>query len=179
MSRDDLVAFVKRNGGNPRERRQPRGGGGSGAGTGARAPRKCPNCGKEHKELKCPHPPVDFKDRPCWKCGKKNHLAKDCKEKLAGVNEERRIGSLHSGAPLRSLSALNDGFSTPKKTIRPTPQKATPDEFIPTTNRFSGLARAQDSFALSANSKIWQGISLRECLPRFCHQSRRPRRLQI
>ena len=68
MSRDDLVAFVKRNGGNPRDRRQPRGGGGNGAGTGPRAPRKCPNCGKEHKELKCLHPPVDFKDRPCWKC---------------------------------------------------------------------------------------------------------------
>ena len=68
MSRDDLVAFVKRNGGNPRDRRNPRGAGNSGTGTGPKAPRKCPNCGKEHKELKCPHPAVDVKDRPCWKC---------------------------------------------------------------------------------------------------------------
>ena len=141
MSRDDLVAFVKRNGGNPRDRRQPRGGGGSGAGAGTRAPRKCPNCGKEHKELKCLHPPVDIKDRPCWKCGKKNHVAKNCTEKLAGVNEEMRIGSLHSGAPLRSFSALNDGLSTPKNTVRPTPRKATLDEFISTTNRFSSLSQ--------------------------------------
>ena len=90
---------------------------------------------------------MDFKDRPCWKCGKKNHLAKDCKEKLAGVNEEKRIGSLHSGAPLRSLSALNDGFSTPKKTIRPMPQNATLDEFVSTTNRFSSLSQRERKMA--------------------------------
>ena len=42
MSRDDLVAYVKRNRCNPRDRRQPRGGGGSGVGAGTSVPRKCP-----------------------------------------------------------------------------------------------------------------------------------------
>ena len=79
-------------------------------------------------------------------------MAKDCKEKLAGVNEEKRSGTLHGGAPLRSLSALNDGFSTPKKTIRPTPQKATLDDFISTTNRFSSLSQRERKMASSLKS---------------------------
>ena len=139
MTRDDLVAFVKSCG--------------NGAGVGARALRKCPNCGLVHKELKCLHPAVDFKDRPCFKCGKKNHLAKDCKEKLAGVNEERRIGSLHAGAPLRSLSALNDGFSTPKKTTRqlstslsprPTGSPACPNESARWPHRRAALMASRE-----------------------------------
>ena len=141
MTRDDLVAYVQRNGGNPGERRQPRGSGGNGASAGARAPRKCPNCGEEHNELKCPHPLVDFKDRPCWKCAKKNHVAKDCKEKIAVVGEgaEKRAGSLHTGDALRRLSALNDGFSAPHRPARPMQQKATLDDFISKSNRFSSL----------------------------------------
>ena len=149
MSRDDLVAYVKRNSGNPRDKRNPRNGGGNGTGSGPKAPRKCPNCGKEHKELKCPHPPVDIKDRPCWKCGKKGHVGRDCKEKIAALTEERRIGSLHGGTALRSLSALNDGFSMPKRTARPMPQRAVFNDFVPSTNRFSGLSQREKKVAFS------------------------------
>ena len=147
MTRDDLVAFVRRNNSNLRERREPRNGGGNGAGAGARALRKCSNCGLVHRELKCFHTAVDFKDRPCFPCGKENHLAKDCKEKLSGANDEMRIGSLHAGAPLRSLSASNDVFSTLKKTIRPMPQKATLDEFLSTANRISSLSQRERKMA--------------------------------
>ena len=30
-----------------------------------RKPRKCANCGKEHEQRACPHPPVSVADRPC------------------------------------------------------------------------------------------------------------------
>ena len=60
---------------------------------------------------------MDFKDRPCFKSTQKNYLAKDCREKITAVGDERRVGALHAGDTLRRLSALNDSFSAPKKTI--------------------------------------------------------------
>ena len=65
---DDFVGAIqtRRGGFGPKGGGGNRGAGGGGKRTDAeRGPRMCPNCGGTHKELKCPHPEVDRKDRVC------------------------------------------------------------------------------------------------------------------
>ncbi len=79
-----IAAFLrKKNGGRDAGRRPST--------TTTTRPRRCANCGKEHKELKCPLPPVAVSDRPCWTCGKKGRVGRDCPDKrkpLKTVDEE-------------------------------------------------------------------------------------------
>jgi len=49
--------------------------------TGARPPRKCPNCNEEHPSTRCPKPPIAVEDRTCWSCGKKGHSSRQCPNK--------------------------------------------------------------------------------------------------
>ena len=80
-SREEVLAavqrFQNRNGKRPPTRAQPK----RAPADGTRPPRKCPNCGKEHVELRCPHPAVAIADRPCWTCGKTGHSGRDCPQK--------------------------------------------------------------------------------------------------
>ena len=80
-SREEVLAavqrFQKRTGKRPPPRAQPK----RAAADGARPTRKCPNCGKEHVETRCPHPAVAIADRACWTCGKKGHSGRDCPQK--------------------------------------------------------------------------------------------------
>ncbi len=64
VSRTRTAGFQQRDrrpgAGAPTRRPQPRGDGDR-----QRAPRKCANCGKEHEQRACPHPPVAVADRAC------------------------------------------------------------------------------------------------------------------
>ena len=93
-------------------------------------PRKCPNCTKEHKELKCPYPKVEVKDRACWTCGKTGHSSANCPDKktanrsLKTVEEEladiiTRLGCVdHAPGPLSAV-ARPEGFEAYRKTFKP------------------------------------------------------------
>ena len=126
MSRDDLIAFFKKGNvrGQDRTRgRQPQRDRGAKPDR-ERGPRKCANCGKEHKELKCPHPQVDVKDRPCWKCGENNHMARDCKKNLSAVTTPAKVLSAVTNG-LHRLCAVDYGFSLPRRPVEPTAQVRT------------------------------------------------------
>ena len=138
---DDLAAILRKfgersNGGRPpREQSAPRG------------PRKCANCGKEHKELRCPHPRVDVKDRTCWECGGKFHLAKDCPQKGKGGKPIRLVDEGGLQAALQRLATVSyaadgEGFARAKKTCKPVPSVATVGDFVH-SNSFAALSQRE------------------------------------
>ena len=140
-SREGLIAIIKRLGGRPganralRDQAPPRG------------PRKCANCGKEHKELKCPHPRVDVKDRVCWECGGKNHVARDCPQKGKSGKAVRAVDDAGLQAVLARLSVVNyapdgEGFTRPKRPCKPTPSTATVADFV-SHNPFQALSQRE------------------------------------
>ena len=94
-----------------------------------------PNCGEEHKDNKCPHPPVAVGDRKCWTCGKKGHSNRDCpdrkKKPFKNVNDEIEEG-------VRLLGTLREGFTHPKKTGKPMPRDITMKDFTH-ENQFKAL----------------------------------------
>ena len=118
--------------------------------------RRCPNCGGENCPVKCPKPPVDIKDRPCWHCGQKGHRSAQCPTKgrtLAiedidkSTGEALRsagiVGAVSGNPTLNGFYNVEDAqFKTAKK---PTPSKATLGSFIrdnsiKTSNRFAALS---------------------------------------
>ena len=101
-----------------------------------RGARKCPNCGEEHKDNKCPHPPVAVADRKCWTCGKKGHSNRDCPERKKGKPIKSVEDEVEEG--VRLLGSLREGFSQPKKVGKPMPRAITMKDFTH-VNRFNAL----------------------------------------
>ena len=146
MTRSELIAYVKRGeqgargrsrgavGGQRRER--------DGGERRERGPRKCPNCGKEHAELKCPLPPVDRAARPCWVCHKTGHIGRDCfnKKQIGGLSDERSVGVISPDGALRRLAMVE--YAVPKKTAKPIPRQAVLCDFL-SKNTFEALSQAE------------------------------------
>ncbi len=116
--------------------------------------------------MRCPHPRVEIKDRTCWDCGGKFHLAKDCPQKARAGKPLRLLedGGLH--AALQRLAVVSDaaddrapratattsrssrastdseGFTHAKKTFKPTPSLATIGDFMH-GNSFAALSQRE------------------------------------
>ena len=119
---------------------QPRQQGSSAAAT--RGPRKCPNCGKEHVETKCPHPPVAMADRPCWTCNRKGHSSRDCPDKKSQGKPLKVIED--AMAAISIFSVDEEGFKPVVRGCRPRPKQATLADFV-SKNNFESLASPGDS----------------------------------
>ena len=166
-SREEVLAavqrFQKRTGNGPRRpppRAQPK----RAAADGARPTRKCPNCGKEHVETRCPHPAVAIADRACWTCGKKGHSGRDCPQKNKENHKPQNgsVKAIEDAAPgARDArmpffgdreNYLLDDKETPGFTPvrpRPAPRQAVLGDFVrykPVTlrNQFDNLRVAED-----------------------------------
>ena len=113
----------------PRAKSEPRG-----AADGARPPRRCPNCGETHKELKCPKPPVEFSQRPCWNCKKTGHNSRDCPK-------AKTVAAVGPDEQLIIASVEQEGFAAVRRGARPrpTPRPATLGDYI-LGNAFAPLA---------------------------------------
>jgi hypothetical protein len=146
-SLEELLAMVnrQRTGGSGRpqqrrtqqqEQRRPQ------AGAAQRPPRKCANCGLEHEQRICPHPPVPREERKCWTCGKGGHASRDCPEKKRGP----AIKAIEDQLPFFGANCViedSDGYRPARRPARPTPRGITLQDFIktPTQNRFASMAR--------------------------------------
>ena len=126
-SLEELVAAIRTGKFQPRQRRsirdQP-----------SRPPRKCANCGKEHKELKCPHPEVAKADRVCWTCGEKYHQSRDCPNKKIGNRKVNAIEDRPAERGIRRIAAVgyadDEGFQKPRRTVKPQHVTPTVGSFI-------------------------------------------------
>ena len=152
MNREELLAFVRKNGsGQQRGRERDRGGGPrrERSDAPAREPRKCPNCGQTHKELKCPLPPVDRANRPCWVCNKTGHIGRDCpsKKQIGGVTDDRQADSVNPTGGLRRLAMVE--YAAPKKAVKPRPRPAVLSDFL-SQNSFGALSQADRKAARKA-----------------------------
>lgn len=125
----------------------------------SRSARKCPNCGEEHKELKCPKPSVPISEWPCWTCGKKGHGAKDCPERgrkpIKHVDEGKKQG-VHRLA----MVVEADGYSQPRRPARPQPHPITVSDFVH-VNRFAKLSQKEQK--AKRRQEAWQAAIMEEC----------------
>ena len=143
MNRDELLAFVRRNGGGQqRGRERDRAGGGTRprerSDAPPREPRKCPNCCQTHKELKCPHPPIDRAMRPCWVCNKTGHIGRDCPTKKQ-IGSVQPASAVNPDGGFRRLAMVE--YAAPRKTIKPMSRPATLSDFL-SPNSFAALSQA-------------------------------------
>ena len=118
---------------------------------------KCANCGGEHEAAQCPKPTVDFKDRPCHKCGETGHISRHCPEKRAKPIrsvDERKTDEQEDNY----FGCVADARSD--KIQKPRPRKIILDNFITkksfaSKNRFEALAdptpRAGSTMVVGAN----------------------------
>ncbi len=102
----------------------------SGAAPPPSGPRKCPNCGKEHTDRKCPHPPVPVDERLCWFCQLKGHTSANCeKRKRAGA--VKNLEEPTAGPAGKVLFAVNsDGYTPVRRGNRPQRKPFTIVDFI-------------------------------------------------
>ncbi len=92
-----------------------------------RGPRKCANCGQEHAERKCPHPPVPVGDRLCWFCKGKGHTSRDCeKRKKAGAIKNVEPGP----EPGVLFTVGEDGFQKVRNGVKPRPHRVTLNDYM-------------------------------------------------
>ena len=103
--------------------------------------RRCPNCGGEDCPVKCPKPPVDIKDRPCWNLCKTGHRSQQCPSEgralaIEDIDESTGdalrsagiVGAVSGNPTLNGFYIVEDAqYKTSRK---PSPSKATVGSFI-------------------------------------------------
>ena len=91
---EEINAVLQRRGFQPRSQRPPQQRREGQQDQAARKP-KCANCGsEEHSKDSCPKPVVEFNKRPCHKCGKPGHLARDCRSRPSGNSGPQQQANL-------------------------------------------------------------------------------------
>ena len=98
-------------------------------------PRKCPNCGKEHPERKCPHPPVPVNKRLCWFCQGEGHVAAKCPKKAGSI---KNLEPSAEPPPKVVFAVDQEGYTRMGKTGKPRPHRATLLDFVD-KDLFSGI----------------------------------------
>ncbi len=147
----DLVAAIQRfqRGGGGRFQRRSPGGAPSPPPRPAedRPPRKCPNCGKTHAG-RCTAAPVSPADRPCWTCGKKGHVSRNCPDKKREGSaieaiEDRRGDEVQACFNVTDEEDFKTAASRRRATTtgRPMPTTPTLGDFID-KNKFAALSTA-------------------------------------
>ncbi len=124
-----------------------------------RPPRKCPNCGKTHAG-RCTAAQVSPADRPCWSCGKKGHVSRNCPDKKRENGAVKAIED-RRGDGVQACFNITDeeGFKTvaPRRrataTGRPMPRMPTLDDFIIDKNKFADLSTT-DPLGSGARSRV-------------------------
>ena len=112
-----------------------------------RGKRKCPNCGEEHAERRCPKPAIPVSDRKCFECLEKGHSARDCPTKKKG-NSIRAIVDRPTSELNGFFMVDDDGYQSvrPGRQARPRPMptQATLGDFI-SPNPWDALSVISDS----------------------------------
>ena len=165
---DGIIAAIQKrmgSGGGQRPPRRPDGAEGAGGGGGDT---RCVNCGsKEHTSMKCPEPKVAFEKRPCYKCNKPGHLARNCK--AAGSGTARRVNAVEEDEPedfgglcgavmehpdsIGSPPVADPTWRRPKRIMRPS-NITLADYVVPVKNSFKSLAV---SYNKASGGKCGQG----------------------
>ena len=105
----------------------------------------CVNCGRKgHMAADCRQPRAEMGKRPCFNCGKTGHLARACPEKKAAIKAITN-GDIPKAAFLGCVQVVDsDGFT--RVPGRPRPQSAHVHDFVAraaantlSTNRFRPL----------------------------------------
>ncbi len=115
-----------------------------------RPPRKCPNCGKTHAG-RCTAAPVSPDERPCWTCGKKGHVSRNCPDKKREGSAVKAVDDRRSDHVQACFSVTDEGdFKTVASrrraapTGRPMPTTPTLGDYLD-KNKFAVLSTADPS----------------------------------